>query len=260
MFKKVIIVFILALMISFACSDKPNVAPTGQFNLYIQGGMADYDSVFVIIDTVYSYLTLDSTISTIQYIGPDTIEVSSLRNGRDHLLFQNELKPGAIDGISIAFGGGRVVIDDSSYNFQPLDGDDFRVTDSYPLLIAANSQTNALIDINLFESLTPEGSFYYFDPSIRLIDIDSSGAFSGRTFPQAHVFLYNHDSLDTLSFTISEGDLLEFGFYGLEPGSYDFLCAPIGDDTLQYQSLFNEVIQVIAGDNYYLGLLPLPQP
>ncbi len=258
MIKKSIVLMLMGLVFLIACSDKPNVAPTAQFNLYIQDGMADYDSVYLIIDSVYTNTSISSIA---QFSGPDTIEITQYRNGNQYLLFQRELPTGEITGVDILFGGGAVFIDDSTYSLIPLDGGDFRAQASYLFALTAGSQVNALVDINLFQSLSPgDQFFYYLNPSISLINIDSSGAISGRTSPKANIYLFEQDSQDTLSFTISEGDALEFGFYGLEPGLYDLLCEPIGDDTLSYESLFNENISVISGDNYNIGLLTLPEP
>jgi len=262
MIKKIITIIIIALLFSLACNDKPNVPATGLVNLYIQDGMADYDSIYMLIDSVWTYTELDSTIRTLHKNGLDTIIISDLRNGRDELLFSENLRSGYIDGISIEFRQGLVFIDGGSYGLLLPESGTSVYSLPFPFLLSVGDTIDMLVDINLYESIivNPENDDFGFDPSLRIIDIDSSAAIIGRTSPQAHIFLFERSTYDTLAFTISEGNSLEFGFYGLEPGVYDMLCKPIGDDTLQYDQLVNTYISAVIGETYDLGLLTLPQP
>jgi hypothetical protein len=261
MFKTMLFIVIASLVSVIGCSDKPEAPLTGELRLYIQDGVADYDSVYLVIDSVYSFVNLDTMIKTLLLVGPDTVEIESLRNGRRFLLAGTDFPPGEIDGILIVFRNGRIVVNGASYD---LNLPESPTPSLFPvngrIIVNHDRIARPLLDIDLFASISLNESeeYYDFDPVMRLIDIDSSGTILGKTLPRADIFLFEHDITDTLAFTISEGDSLSFGFYGLPEGFYDMVCLPRGADTLSYTPLFNENIPVIAGEEYDMGLLELP--
>lgn len=260
MFKAILFIFTLSMAFFIGCSDKPEGPLTGEFRLYIQDGIADYDSVSLTIDSIATRSTLQTSNWTIIYAGSKSIELTSLRNGNKFLLLQRDFPPGVIGSIKITFSSGRIVVNGNLYDLQFPDTVSVPGIDEGIIVINQNRTASALIDVNLLSSIhyNSADDIYSFDPVISFIDIDSSGAIFGTTSPQADIYLFQADSTDTLSYTISEGDLNAFGFFGLPVGLYDMLCLPRGEDTLSYLPLFNQDIPVIAGEEYDMGFLELP--
>ena len=259
MFKTILFWGALALIFVSGCSDTPEGPLTGELNLYIQDGVADYDSVYLTIDSIATRSTLPSSNWTTIFAGSKSFDLASLRNGAKFLLLQRDFPVGEIGWIKVTFSGGHIIVDGDTYNLH------FPDTFSVPgiaegtVVITKDRIASALIDVDLFSSISYNSTddIYGFDPVIRFIDIDSSGAIFGTTSPQVDIYIFEADSTDTLSYAISEGVLNAFGFFGLPQGFYDILCLPRGADTLTYQPLLNENIPVIAGDEYDMGSLEL---
>jgi hypothetical protein len=246
-----------------ACSDKPNVPPTAQFNLYIQDGMADYDSIFVTVDSLYLIEDTDfEPVAKHQILAEsDTFNIAYYRNGRFYPLIEEELSPVVVEGVEMIFSQGRIVVNGQAHPLIPGYYADTVHTSAEAFFSVSRGRLNEItVDINLFESISYElqSGYYLFNPVIRIIDNDSSGAIVGRTLPIANIYLFANSASDTLTYTVSEGDSLFFGFYGLEPGSYDMMCAPRGSDTLVYDTLVNYNIPVVPGGEYDMLLLDLP--
>ncbi len=129
------------------------------------------------------------------------------------------------------------------------------------IAINRENDNDIVLNIDLLQSIVyHDGSQTYgFNPELKYMDYSQTGTFRGRTFPQAEISLYDSDTDELVRFTISDGANLEFGFYGLEQDRYDFICMPIGNDTLQYDSLFNANFSVLAGHDHDVGLLTLPE-
>jgi len=260
MLRTIISMAILLSVFFIGCSDKPEGPLTGELRLYIQDGVADYDSIYLTIDSIATRSTLQSSNWTTIFAGSKPIELTSLRNGNKFLLLQRDFPVGVIGWIKVSFSTGEIVVDNVTHDLQ------FPATGSVPgiseglIVITHNRIASALIDVNLLSSINYNSTdeIYSFDPVISVIDIDSSGAIFGTTTPQVDIYIFQADSTDTLSYTISEGVLNAFGFFGLPVGFYDMLCLPRGADTLDYLPLFNENIPVIAGDEYDMGQLDLP--
>lgn len=263
MTKNVMIIAMVCVALYLACSDKPNVPPLAEFNLYVQDGMADYDSIFITVDSIY-LLEETGTGSFNEFLihsEKDTFNIAQYRNGRMYAVSQTEQSPAEISGMELIFSQGRIVVNGQSQALIPGYFDDTVHTTVYGAFTIARGRLNdVIVDINLFESIAyePQSGYYLFNPVLRIIDADSSGAIIGRTSPQAHIYLFENNTPDTLSFTVSEGDSLSFGFFGLDPGFYDVMCAPIRADTLVYDTLFNYNIPVVAAGEYDMSLLDLP--
>lgn len=259
MSKTILFIGILSLMFAIGCSDTPEGPLTGELNLYIQDGVADYDSVFLTIDSIATRSTLPSSNWITIFAGSKSFDLASLRNGNKFLLLQRDFPVGEIGWIKITFSGGHIVVDGDTYELQ------FPDTVSVPgiaegtVVITKDQIASALIDVNLFSSISYNSTddIYAFDPVIKFINIDSSGAIFGTTSPRVDIYIFEADSTDTLSYTLGEGNSNAFGFFGLPQGFYDILCLPRGADTLTYQPLLNENIPVIAGNEYDMGLLEL---
>ena len=262
MAKKVIGILIIAALAFAACNDKPEGSEYGCLNAYIVDGMADYDSIFVSIDSGYAYTDIDSLVYTLINDSLLTVPVSRLRNGNYFIYAKPYLLPQDIDGLELVISGGRIVIDSLSYQLQ-LVNDSSAIHCRVPgnIRILRSKHTNVLLEINLFESIVYDNvnETYTLTPSFRLVNFDSVGTISGNTSPKANIYLFQHGSDDTLSYTSSENDTLFFKFAGLLPGAYDILCKPIGSDTIYYGDLLNTNVPVVKRDDYDMGILDLPQ-
>ncbi len=86
MLRQLSIFFVIALISSMACTDSPTVSATVEVGLYLQVSQADYDSVYIVIDSVFLVSADDSAERTLVNIGPDTVIASEYRNGRNYPL------------------------------------------------------------------------------------------------------------------------------------------------------------------------------
>lgn len=264
MIKRFLLAGIFLSLALLACSSSPHGPLVARFDLYVQDGVADYDSVFVTIDSIFVKPSLDTADWDPIYTYPISVELAHLHNGRQQLLVRRDLEVGEIAGLKLSFSSGRLVVDGVSddMSLPGMNGDSVADSASAEVLIVKNKVTSAIVDISLFSSISYNESldFYTFDPHFTFIDIDSTGSIFGSTIPAADIFLFNKNLPDTISYTISEGDSLTFGFYNLPAGQYDLLLRPRGADTLTYDSLFLEDVPAPIGGEYDIGLLDLPHP
>ena len=263
MIRGLIFIGLLAILAAFSCNS-PNGPGVGRLDLYIQDGVAEYDSVFITIDSIYIRPQLDIAGWELIYQFPLTFELIHLRNGEKELVISRDVNVGEIGGLMLQFSSARVVVDGVSYEMSlpPMNGDSDTVSASGDLVVTKNEIAPAIVDINLFSSITYNESleYYEFDPHFTFTSLDSTGSISGSTSPAADIYLFPQNSSDTLSYTFSRGDSLTYGFYNLPHGYYDMLLKPRGADTLTYQSLFEEDVPVTIGYDYDLGRLELPGP
>ncbi|MCP4583416.1 MAG: DUF4382 domain-containing protein [candidate division Zixibacteria bacterium] len=260
MIRSLFLLMLLALVFIAGCTDKPEGPLTGRFELYVQDALADYDSVYLTIDTIATRSTLETSTWTNIYAGPRTVELTSLRNGNRLLILSRDFQLGRIGGLKVSFGDGRVIVGGVSRELQFMDTVNASGFADGIIVINTDRDTQALIDINLARSISYDAGedVYRFSPEMTFIDFDSTGSIIGSTEPRANIYLFEHDSTEAYSFTISEFDLNLFGFYGLPEGLYDVLVAPRGSDTLIYDSLFNTDITIFPDTEYDMGLLDLP--
>jgi len=153
MCKAILSIAILSLVFFIGCSDTPEGPLTGEFNLYIQDGVADYDSIYLTIDSIATRSTLQTSNWTTLFAGSRPIELTSLRNGNKFRLLQRDFPVGEIGWIKVTFSSGQVTVDDIIYDLQ------FPDTVSAPgiseglIVINQNQSTSALIDVNLLASI-----------------------------------------------------------------------------------------------------------
>lgn len=220
----------LLLFVMVLCCDKSSTTgqPTARFELYLQDGPADYDSVIVTIEEIAIRSTFDypDTVSNwdVIYNASGSFDLASLRNGRRELLVQRNIPVGYFGSLRITFGSSRIVVEDSvshDLNFLSYLGNSAIAPGA--IQVSKGQTASTLVDINLFSSImyNPDSAAYYFAPEFRFIDIDSTGGMFGYTNPSADIFLFRIADDDTIGFTTSEPDSNYFGFFGLPEGEYN---------------------------------------
>ena len=263
MHRILIFISLITILAALSCTS-PTGPGVGRLDLYIQDGVADYDSVFVTIDSIFIKPAMDSANWDLIYPYPLSFELIHLRDGEKELVTSRDVSVGEITGLRLQFSSARVVVDGVSYDMSlpSMNGESVLAEASGGLVLIKNEISPAIVDINLFSSITYNESlaYYEFDPHFTFASLDSTGSISGSTTPAADIYLFPKDSGDTLSYTFSQGDSLTYGFYNVPHGYYDMLLKPRGDDTLTYQSLFEEDLPVTIGNDYDLGQLVLPSP
>ncbi|MCD6163797.1 MAG: DUF4382 domain-containing protein [candidate division Zixibacteria bacterium] len=262
MIKLFVLIIVGVSAIFIFCSGDPYTpeVETGLLEIYLQDSPADYESVFITIDSLGSRSTDNSTGElTILYSGSEKFNVVNLRNGSRCLLVSKELPEGSIGSVRIVFGQCRVVINRISYDlyFSPPACSTMEV--SGRVIFNKNRDGIALLDINLMTSISYDSVFsrYVFEPDISLLDIDSTGSIYGTIIPpHSDIYLFK-DSQEPIAYTYAAGI---FGFYGLTRGLYDsIMCAPHGLDTLFHDTLMNYNYPIYPGAEYDMLDLELPE-
>lgn len=256
------ILLLLLFVIILSCAKSSTTGPpTAGFELYLQDGPSDLDSVIVTIEEIAIRSTLydfpDSTSGwNMIYNTGESFDLVGLRNGRRELLVQRDVPVGYIGSLKITFGSSRVVMDSVSYDLNFLSG--YSAISEGIIQVSNDRTASALVDINLFSSIlyNSDNDAYYFSPEFIFIDIDSTGGMFGYTNPSADIFLFSVTDDDTTGFTSSEPDSNYFGFFGLPEGLYNLYLFP--HDTL-YGNWEEIDLHVLPNNIIELGTINLPE-
>jgi hypothetical protein len=249
-------------VIILSCADSSTTGPpTARFELYLQDGPVDFDSVIVTIEEIAIRSTLYDFPDSISgwnmiYNTGESFDLAGLRNGRRELLIQNEVPVGYIGSSKITFSSSRVVENGVSHDLNFLSG--YSAISEGVIQVSKDRTASALVDINLFSSIlyNPDSGLYYFSPEFIFIDIDSTGGMFGYTNPSADIFLFSVADDDTTGFTASEPDSNYFGFFGLPEGVYNLYL--FAHDTL-YGNWEVVDLHVLPNNIIELGTIDLPE-
>lgn len=255
--KAAVILLLIFLIAGLSCTDNPTRPQKARFQLFIQDASAPFDSIFISIleIAIRPNAHYQDSLSgwNILYNVPTSFDLAKLRNGRREQLVDQDISTGSYNVMRIKFGGCHAVRNDSLYSLDFPNASNSIVIDSGYVRVTSGKTTTALVDINLYSTISyNHDSSYYFNPRFEFIDIDSSGGMDGFIIPSADIYLVQ-DS-DTLAMTSTEPDNY-FGFFGLPEGYYSIFIFP--DDT-NYRDWEVVDIPVHADTSFDLGTIELP--
>lgn len=250
--------FILVLIYVLSCSinELPN---RGHLQVLLQDASAPFDSIFINIqkleirpdlqynDSTSGWLTLFDT--------PTSYDMVRLRNGVRTQLCNRELIGRTYKTIKLELGICRAIRNDTLYNLEFPDESYKTIQFENPIVVTKGNTTRAIIDINLYNSISynADSSQFYFVPSFTFFDLDSTGGLLGYITPKADIYLTQGN--DTLGMTTTESNNY-FGFFGLLDGYYSIYIFP--RDTANYGNWSIEDIPVHPDTAFDVGDIELP--
>lgn len=224
--KLILVIFASLLLSIYACEKNDG---TAKFNLHLTDAPADYDSVFIDIQSVEVHFQTDGDGEWITLEGLNTgiYDLLQLNNGLDTLLASADLPAGTISQIRLILGENNSVI---------IDGEEFELTtpsaNTSGLKLNVHAQLEAgvtydmWIDFDAARSIVSTGSGKYnLKPVIRTYTEATSGAIKGMVTPvEAEPYVFIVIGSDTLG-SIADST----GFFmlsGVPAGSYNVKFEP----------------------------------
>ncbi len=258
MIKYLGIFFGLIISIVFSCTSE-NSNNRGHLQVMLQDASAPFDSILINIQKFQIHPDIQSGDSSSGWLtlfdSPTTYNMVKLRNGIRTQLCNREIVGRTYKTIRLQLGACFAVRNDTLYNLEFWDESLKTMTIDSPIKVVNGQTTRALIDINLYESISyvADSSRFYFEPSFTFYYIDSTGGIEGYIIPKSDVYLTYGG--DTLGMTTTESDNY-FGFFGLLEGYYSIYIFP--RDTANYRNWLVENIPVHPDTSFDVGLIELP--
>lgn len=256
--KKQFGIFIGAILFIISCTSG-NSNNRGHLQVLLQDASAPFDSILINIQKLEIRPDLQYTDSTsgwlVLFDVPTSYDMVKLRNGVRTQLCNSEVVGRTYKTIRLRLGVCLAVRNDTLYNLEFPDESYRTMTIESPIKVINGRSTRALIDIDLYNSISynADSSRFYFEPSFTFYDIDSTGGLQGYITPRADIYLTR--GTDTLGMTTTESDNY-FGFFGLLDGYYSIYIFP--RDTVNYTNWQVEDIPVHPDTAFDVGEIELP--
>jgi hypothetical protein len=251
------ILLIFTSIVILSCSSS-NSGSRGHLQVFLQDSSAPFDSILINIQLVEIRPDHEYTDSTSGWVhlfdNPASYDMAKLRNGVRTQLCNREIVIGKYKTIRVQLGTCFAVRNDTLYNLEFPDDSYKTMVVEYPIVITNGQTSQALLDINLYTSITynSDSSRFYFEPSFSFLEVDSTGGLEGYITPKSDIYLTH--GTDTLGMTTTESNHY-FGFFGLVDGYYNIYIFP--RDT-SYSNWVVEDIPVHPDTAFDVGEIQLP--
>jgi hypothetical protein len=249
---------IISASIAILSCTSSNSGSRGHLQVFLQDTSAPFDSILIGIQLVEIRPDHEYTDSTSGWVhlfdNPASYDMAKLRNGVRTQLCNREVVGGKYKTIKLVLGTCFAVRNDTLYNLEFPDDSCKTMVIENPITVTNGQTTQALLDINLYSSITynADSSRFYFVPSFSFLEVDSTGGLVGYITPKADIYLTQ--GTDTLGMTTTETDHY-FGFFGLLEGYYNIYIFP--RDTT-FSNWVVEDIPVHPDTAFDIGEIQLP--
>lgn len=228
-------------LITVGCDvNDSTVNETGQLSVQLTDAPADYDAVYIDIESVRikpadvneDQNTEDSDDDGWITLNDDPVRVDllQLRNGDTIQLGNHELQTGMYNQIRLVLGpDNEVVINGETYALTTPSAQQSGLKLNINTEIQEGERYNLLIDFDAARSIVETGSGkYILKPVLRAVNLEETGSISGTVQPadfQTSVMaIMNEDTLSTI--TDTDG---AFTIAGVTQGTYDVVFQPNSD-------------------------------
>lgn len=229
--KLISVILTSLILFIYACDNNDG---TAKFNLRLTDAPADYDSVFIDIQSVEVHFQTedDGGWMTLDGINAGVYDLLQLNNGLDSLLVSTDLPAGTISQIRLVLGeNSSVIIDGESFVLTTPSAYTSGLKLNVHAQLEAGLTYNMWIDFDAARSIVSTGSGKYnLKPVIRTYTEAASGAIKGVVLPieaKPYVFL------------VADGDTIgsiadSTGFFmlsGVPEGTHNVEFEPAGSFT-----------------------------
>ncbi|HRF76198.1 MAG TPA: DUF4382 domain-containing protein [Chitinophagales bacterium] len=208
--------------ITMTSCNKDNQDPTGtaHVNMYLTDAPADYDAVYIDVQSIE--IISDAGTTTHTLLHPGVYDLLKFNSGVDTLMISEDLSPRTVSQIRLILGeNNSVVVDGVSYPLSTPSAQTSGLKLNVHYTFEAGISYNLWMDFDASQSIVEQGNGdYTLKPVIRIFTAAESGAIAGNIFPLGAAFHVSAiTATDTFGTSINADGSFLIG--GLVDGSYD---------------------------------------
>ncbi len=249
--------FILLLLITTlsGCKKKEeNFPQTGNFALHLTDSPADYDHIYLDIQSIEVNHASQGWIK----IGPSTpgiLDILRFNNTFDTLIANADIPAGNLGQLRIILGSNNtIVVNGTAKNLTIPSGGQSGLKININETIQTNATTEFWVDFKAGASIIELGNGnYHLTPVLRSFNGQTNGKLVGYVLPlNANAYVQLFRGTDTL-LAIPEPDGF-FGFSGVQGNNYNLRIVPTAGT---YQDSIIPVLEIIGNQLYNTGNITL---
>jgi hypothetical protein len=220
--KQLLFPIIAAFLLVFVACDKDE--DTARVSIYLTDGPADYDAIFIEVESVEVHVGNDTSGNSGWHslpVTPGVFNLLELANGLDTLLGTAAIPAGRLTQIRLLLGNeNTIVVDSVEHDLQTVANNKLKLNINQD--IVAGGDYTFLLDFDAGKSIVETGNGQYkLKPVIKVVDASTSGAIKGYIDPAScHSHLVAINGQDTAT-TFAQQQTGYFLIQGLPAGTYE---------------------------------------
>jgi hypothetical protein len=203
-----------------SCSDKSENGSTAHLNIFLTDAPADYDAVYIDIQSVE--IISDDGTNEYTLLNPGIYDLLQFNNGIDTLMISEDVTPRTISQIRLILGDNNsVVVDGISYPLATPSAQTSGLKLNVHYTFEAGLIYNLWLDFDAEQSIVTTGAGgYSLKPVIRVYTEAESGGIAGTIIPTDAAFYVSAITPTDTVGTVISGDG-SFLIGGLVTGTYE---------------------------------------